>query len=365
MKKIITLILAVALSLTALVSCSINDTEVAVIWSEQQDDYLFTVSDALDRAFYIENVKYTHYDAKGDSAEQLKLVDDAIAAGSPVLVVNPVNATTALKVVEKAKAKSLPVIFLCNDVASLGAVKASGYEKAYTVDVDAGSIVPTLSEKMAKDIAENYTDYDRNNDGKITLASLGVIGAATIDEINAELAKIKNDKKAPAALKNIKNPIVVAMGVEYYALDEVATIHKMFEEFVGVGTDDVFCTAAEVIVLDDQNKVDDVLLAMREYELNYKKLNTHCVPLYTVGNTANMGNLLAAGAEQEEKDAYTVLNTIDSGYLAGAVIEDDNGLASAVAAMVRAMIKGEDVFAKVNAEYVKDGSVLVPYTIYG
>ena len=365
MKKIITLILAVALALTAMVSCSINDTEVAVIWSEQSDDYIFTVADALDRAFYIENVKYKHYDAKGDSAEQLKLVDDAIKAGTPVLVVNPTNAATATAVVAKAKDADIPVIFVEADLLSLAAIKAANYAKAYTVNAGADSIVPVLSEKIAADLAENYTDYDRNGDGKITVASLGLLGAASIAEINKELAEIKSDKKPPKALKDIDNPEVVPMDIKYYGANNVETVNKMLADFAGVGSNEVKPTAAELIVLDDQAEVDDVLLAMREFELNHKKLVTHFIPLYTVGNTKNMGSLLGEKAKQEEKDAYSVLNVIDNGYLSGAVVQDDNGIATAVAEMVRAIIKGEDVLGGVEESYVKDGAVLVPYTVYG
>ena len=43
------ILLVVALALTSMVSCSINENEVAVIWSDQSDEYLFTVADALDR----------------------------------------------------------------------------------------------------------------------------------------------------------------------------------------------------------------------------------------------------------------------------------------------------------------------------
>ena len=236
MKKIITLILTVALLLTAMVSCSSNDTKVAVIWSEQNDDYLFSISDALDRAFYIKRVKYKHYDAEGNSGKQLELVDQAIASGTKVLVVNPTDAATATAVVSKARAANLPVVFLCNDEASFEAIKLAGYEKAYTVDVDAGTITSVLGNKIASDLAADYKKYDRNGDGKITIASLGIVGAATVDEINTELKRLKEgdaENKPLRSLKKIDNPQVVLMDAKYYGSTSVETVDRMFADDPG------------------------------------------------------------------------------------------------------------------------------------
>ena len=62
MKKIIALLILVS-SLLAIVSCAaINPNgEVSVLWSDFNDKELAEVRDALDRAFYIENINYTHY----------------------------------------------------------------------------------------------------------------------------------------------------------------------------------------------------------------------------------------------------------------------------------------------------------------
>ena len=61
MKKLIALILSLTLVLAFLPSCgAINKNEVAVLWSDYNDEYLFTIADAFDRAAYIENIKYTH-----------------------------------------------------------------------------------------------------------------------------------------------------------------------------------------------------------------------------------------------------------------------------------------------------------------
>lgn len=353
MKRIIALVLVVALALTAMVSCSINDKEVAVIWSNQGDEYLFTVSDALDRALYIENIKYKHYDAEGSAKTQLALVEDAIKAGAPAIVLNPTDSITASAAIGKAKAAGVPIVLMCADAISEALVET--YDKAYAVNVDSLSLGGVIGARIAKDLIENFEAYDRNGDEKISYITTDLIAPTFIDNIKDEIAKSEAEKK-PELVPAIVAPSLDGVG-EY--------VENAFEGFEGIGKNEAVETRVELILSADDADLDDILLALRGYELNYQKLVTHFIPLYTVGTYANMGSLLSDSTRQEEKDAYSVLNVIDAGYVSCAAVEDDDGMATAAAAILRNLIKGEDALSGVVKEYVKDKKVLVPYTIYG
>lgn len=353
MKKIITLVLVVALALTSMVSCSINENEVAVIWSNQSDEYLFTVADALDRAFYIENIKYKHYDAKGDAKEQTKLVESAIAGGAPAIVLNPTDGVVAAAAVAKAKEAGIPIILMCADPLTQELVKT--YDKAYAVGVDLDSLAGVIGERIAKDLIENLDDYDRNDDGKIAYAATDLVALTFVDAINREIEKSDAEKK-PVLTPAIE--ISLGGGVGGYVED-------LFEGFGGVGKNEKLPTKAELLLSANDEDIDDILLAMRGYELNYEKLVTHFIPLYTVGTYANMGALLPENAKEEEKAAYSVLNTIDSGYVSCAALEDDDGMATAVAVILRNLFTGKGALLGVADEYVDGKKILVPYTIYG
>ena len=127
MKKLIAVLLLVVLSLSTMSACgAINkDGEVSVLWADMANEYQFTISDALDRAMYIENIKYTHYDAKGSSETQLKQADDAISAGACALIVCATDPDSASLILAKAKKADIPVVFLCNDLLNDAAVKTA------------------------------------------------------------------------------------------------------------------------------------------------------------------------------------------------------------------------------------------------
>ena len=119
---------------------------------------------------------------------------------------------------------------------------------------------------------------------------------------------------------------------------------------------------------------------VNEKGINYKELNTHTIPFYTVGIATNVSELLkherpeeaAEGdIEEEELAAYSVMSTIDKGYVTAAALENDDEIAISAATILRNFIKGKDSLKDVKAEYYTDKNgnqtknyITVPYTIY-
>lgn len=353
MKKIIAVFMLLSLAL-GMVSCgSVNDKEVSVLWSDAEDEYLATIADAIDRAMYIKNVSYTHYDAKGSSAIQLGQVDDAILRGVSALVVNAKDLETAAAVLLKAKAADIPLVFICSNVP---AELVESYDKCAAVDVDASSLYETLGEKIGKDLIANYAKYDRNGDGKISCVSFGA-SASAVETVNAALAeagKAELDVKASLPAKEI-----------------TAALNTLFDGYDGSGNE-VNETPVELILTDDDAYIEELLLALREYKLNHEKLVTHYIPVYTVGIAANASVLEYGPVEgelseddKEMRAAYSVMSAVDDGYLSAAALENDDEIAISTATILVNFIKGNDKMSGVAEAYVSDGaSVFVPYTIY-
>ena len=354
MKRIVSILLILVL-LLGTVSCKQNKIEVQVIWSDLGNEYLATVADAIDRAMYIKNIRYTHKDSQGSAETQLTQVDEALAAGAGVVVVNAVNADTSVSVIEKAKAKDAYVIFLCCDVDD-AAVKA--YEKCVYIDVDPVSVVTALGDHILADMlgdtfskkgvvdSEAYEAFDRNGDGVITYLPIGVS-----DEMLGCIEYV--------------NETLEGNDLPMLALHEVTGLSEDLHEIFTLYNDDNKKTP-ELLLVGDDAMIESVLLSLRKDKLNFNNtmLKTHFIPLYTVGIAANAGNLIP-DKKQEERDAYSVMNAIDSGFVSGAALEDDDGIALALCTVLTNVFRGQDLFEDIQAEYLVGNKIFVPYTYYG
>ena len=328
MKKIIALLI-VLVSLFSIVSCgAINkDGEVSVLWSNFSDKELAEVRDALDRAFYIENIKYTHYDAEGTHATQLDQAKAALDAGAVSLLVNLVSDISAPEFIALAKAKNVPIVFLCSNVSD---AVLSTYDSAYSVSLDENSYANVQSKLISDYLLENYESADRDGNGKISyvtdLASVGI--AALVDKA------LKDAGKAGLEL-NLNTTIADDKG------------------------------AVELIITNDNASALGFLKELREVGYNKDKLKTHLVLIFTKGIRENASFIIDDGQQDEAMlEAYTVMSAIDNGFIAGATIVDDDAIALTSAALLRNLIKGKDAFEGVNEDYVKGSTALLPYTAY-
>ena len=346
MKRIVLILLVIAMALSVVSCGAINKNEVAVLWHNQSDDFTVSLADAVDRGMYIENIKYTHYDAKGDAIKQIAQAKDAIEADAAALLVNCQLETTAIAIVALAKEADIPVVFICSNVTD---AVVSSYDKCAAVELNYESLYTALGEKIAEDLLKDYEKYDRNGDGKISYVALGLCGAA-VPVVNEAFKADGKEDLVPV----LYNPLQSASKI----------IEDLFKDYDGSG-DEVNETPVELIITDDDAYIEDLLLTMRNYELNYKKLVTHYIPLYTVGTAANAGDLIDSKVE-EEKAAYSVMNAIDAGYLSASALEDDDTIAESAAQILRNFIKEKDVLDKIDEELVSGTRrVVVDYTIYG
>lgn len=103
-------------------------------------------------------------DSQNDQAKQLEQIDTMIAKGVKVLAINLVDPSAATTVIEKARAAELPVIFF-NKEPDKAAMDS--YDKAYYVGTDSKESGVIQGEVIAQEWEKNKDKWDKNKDGKI------------------------------------------------------------------------------------------------------------------------------------------------------------------------------------------------------
>ncbi len=349
MKKFIAIALIAVIAL-GLVACgAVNDAEVSILWSgDGQVKVPNSLINAMERAMYIENIFYKHYGANGDQAAQTKQAEDALNAGCAALVVELVDASAAQAIVDAAKAKNVPVIFINRDVDS---AVVSSYEKCVTVQTAAASLSKVQGELIASAlINEKKGTYekgvDRNGDGKVSYAASGDV-TLTVEVVNAALASL--------------------------GLPALEAVEGTLDTIIGTFTEDV--VAAELIITADDTSAQTALVALQAKGYNKDRLKTHCIPMFTVGDTADYKALVLAGRPEgahkddnvqsyfmsmqhildlrtvEESDLasllYTTGNVIGDGRIAGSAIVDYDNIAVSAADALATLLTGASVASQV------------------
>lgn len=333
MKRLIAVILVVVLALSVCACSPVNKKPVAVLWADG-DVAVNPISliNAMDRAMYIENVSYTYYGAQSDAAKQLKQAEEALAADCAMLLVEPVDPAAAEQFVALAKAKNIPVVFFGKAVDKS---VAESYEKCYSVTTDETTLTAKRDEMLAEYLKDEKTvkKLDRNEDGKIAVANL------TGAEVSLKVE-----------------------GVEFMMLE---------------ASEEVDPQVTEMVLTADDVTAKNVLVSLQAKDYNTDKLTTHYVAIFTVGNTVDYKALVLKDAPTEEADRkahfeankflcdltavekeeelqalfFSTIHVIDSGRLAGTVLEDQDGIAEAVAKLVSDICKGNTVQKETKIPY--------------
>lgn len=412
MKKLIAILLIAVMVMSFAACGTVNKTEVSVLWS---GDGIVKVPNslinAMDRAMYSENISYKHYGAKGDQAAQTKQAQDSLNAGCAALAVELVDASAAQAIVDAAKAKNVPVVFFNCEV---DAAVISSYEKCVCVSSNTATVADIQSEMIAETLIVEkkgifdfitgkkptyhiFEDWDRNKDGKISYLPVGNV-SATVTAINAKLT----EKELPALVAAAETADVATIT----ALTESKYVNADGDDFALLNTANG--TSVELILVVDDVTALDVLVALQKHGFNSNKLKTHFIPTYTVGNDADykayvMNTMPASPADLTTKDdaeikllkdwwksnkdveawkaantnlcnmysvdwsdlnefLYTTSDVIGAGRLSGAAIEDQDTIATTVAAVLCNLLKNKATFDGVDEEWVSGNTVKIPYT---
>jgi methyl-galactoside transport system substrate-binding protein len=195
MKKIVALILATMMLASASVGCSNNaaassaaseaapaasaaaseaantdasDVSVGVCIYKFDDTFMTNVRNAMTADAKELGAQLEIVDSQNKQPTQNEQVDTFITKGVSALAVNPVDRTAAAPILEKAKAKNLPIVFL-NREPEESVMKS--YDKTWYVGAKAEES-GTLSGEVLVDYFKANKDADKNGDGVIQYVML-------------------------------------------------------------------------------------------------------------------------------------------------------------------------------------------------
>jgi len=334
MKKLISILLAVAM-LAVFTACgTVNKTEVSVLWS---GDGVVKVPNSLinavERAMYIENISYAHYGANGSQETQTQQARAALDKGCAALMVELVDVAAAQQIVDAAKAKSVPVVFFnCNVEKAV----CDSYDKCAVVSTDAATLPAVYGKLVGDYVIKNFDKLDRNKDGAISYFPAGEV-AETAAKVNEALTAKGKAKLAPNVSEIIS--------------DVTSCINAGVQD--GKENDMV-----ELILADSDELALEALTALQALDYNTTKLVTHCIPVFAVGADADAVAFTDTSTMKEEDlkvFIFNATNLVDAGKLAGTVVEDYDAIAVGAAELLAKLLKGKKPASN---------TVLAPYTTY-
>lgn len=107
-------------------------------------------------------------DSQNKQATQNEQVDTFITKGVNALAINPVDRTAAAPIIEKAKAKDLPIVFLNREPEE---ADMQSYDKVWYVGAKAEQS-GTLSGEIIADFFKAHPEADKNGDGTVQYVML-------------------------------------------------------------------------------------------------------------------------------------------------------------------------------------------------
>lgn len=366
MKKIIALLLALVMVL-GMTACGGSSEKaeakggmkVSVMWYDYSDAYMGTVRKALDEKLTALGVEFDNQDGKNDQTTQIDQVRTAIAGGANLIVVNQVNsgdAGTAEEILNIAG--TVPVVFMNRAIGKDGTdiEVLNAHETAAFVGTDA----PVAGHMQGKMIGEyllaNYDDVDVNKDGKISYAMF--------------MGQLGNDEATFRTKYGVEDANIVLTGagkpeLEYFdpanpdkfqadpngawsaqaAVDFMQTNFSQFNEDQG--------NMIELVIANNDGMALGAITALQEK--GYNKEGAHVVPVFGVDAIDDAKVKIAEGsmAGTIMQDAEGMATAI-AGIIAGA--KDGAGLKDAAAA-----IKDERISADANCA-TKIYVAYAPYT---
>ena len=353
MKKIISAILVLIMGalvpLFALSSCDMGgEDEVSVLYYTYSDTYISGVRSAIDKEWRNRGFGYHNYDANGIQTTQTEQVDTALTKGTKVLAVNVVDTGSldaAKNIIEKAKAKGVPVIFFNRSV-SEEVVKS--YDKCVFVGTDYEMAGHMQGEMIGNYIKENFSKIDINGDGKISYCLFKGEQGNLEAEARTKYAVLDANKILKEAGlaelvfydKNNKNGYLLDQNGTWSnaaANDQMKTILSAYSEKSG--------NMVELIIANNDEMALGAISALNE--LGYNKEGGRTIPVFGIDATE------AAKAK------------IKSGAMTGTVKQDSEGMAKAIATIAENFMLGRAPFEGIDSSMtVGDWRVNIPYSSY-
>ena len=339
MKKTLAILLSAVMVLALLAGCGeqkqpdtndqgntdASELNVGVFYYDFSDVYISSVRNSMNSQLDAMGVKYNNFDGAGNQAQQTDQINTAIANGANLLIVNIVETSSpdaAQNAVEAARTAGIPIIFFNREVAD---EVVSSYDKCAFVGTNAPEAGHMQGQLVGEYLLAHYDEVDLNGDGQITYVMFkGQEGNA-----EAEARTQFGVEDANAVLTAAGKPELVyynASATDKYLVDQngkwsaqaandyMATILPEYSEANG--------NMVELIICNNDNMAEGAISALEAAGYNTGAEGATTIPVFGVDATDAAKELIAAGK------------------MTGTVKQDAEGMAVAIADVVKATGEG-------------------------
>lgn len=350
MKNLIKLFITMT-AIFSLVGCSgnSNSSDASVFYYTYSDTYISNVRSSLGRELSVNEISYQDYDSNGNQTTQTEQVQTAITKGAKALVVNLVNTGSddaAEGIINLAKNSNLPLVFFNREVSDNA---VNSYDKCVFVGTDAKEAGHMQGEMIGEYVVKNYDNLDLNKDGKISYILFkgeeGNNEAIYRTQYSVEDANkiLKNAGKNELVFYDSSNP-------NKYLVDKngqwSAAAANEYMTTAMASFNDSNNNMIELVICNNDGMAEGVITALNS--AGYNTGDKKKIPVFGVDAT----------------DAAKEL--IKDGKMAGTIKQDAEGMAKAIAKIVKNALDEDDLMDDIN-EYKVDEKVKkvrIPYSKY-
>ena len=321
MRKIFLLSLIFILALT--LSASAEEIKIGACVYRFNDAFMLRFRNAMTAESEKSGAKIDIKDGQDDQTTQNEQIDNFINEGVNVLIINPVDRMAAQPMIDKAKEKNIPVVFINREPTP---EMLNSYEKAYYVGAKAEES-GTESGQIIADYFKANPDADKNHDGKIQFILL--------KGQNGHQDMILRSKYSVEAIKNAGfEPVEIASAIANWDKLQAMNITNAF--VMSIGPENV-----EAIIANNDEMALGAIEALKNNDYNKGDKNLY-IPV--VGVDANA----------------SALEAMSNGELLGTVLNDADNQGTAAVKLAVALATGGDINS-IGYDITDNKYIWVPY----
>ena len=257
-------------------------------------------------------------DSQNDQTTQDAQVDDFIASGVNVLVINPVDRMASQGIIDKAKAAGIPVVFINREPTE---EMLASYEKAYYVGAKPEESGTEAGELVAA-YFKAHPEADKNKDGKLQFIML--------KGENGHQDMIARSKYSVEALQAAGvEPVEIASAIANW--DKLQAMTMMNAFLMSIGPENI-----EAVIANNDEMALGAVEALKAQDYNKGNAEMY-IPV--VGVDANA----------------SALDAMDRGEMLGTVLNDADGQGSAAVKLAASLAKNG------SAEGADGKYIWIPY----
>ena len=301
-----TFILAFILILTVITCSHAEEIKIGACIYRFNDAFMLRFRNAMQAESEKSGAKISITDGQDDQNTQDSQIDEFIANGVNVLIINPVDRMTSQGIIDKAKAANIPVVFINREPTQ---EMLNSYERAYYVGAKAEES-GTQAGQLIADYFKAHPEADKNKDGKIQFIMLR--------GQNGHQDMILRSKYSVEAIKAAGfEPVEIAGAIANW--DKLQAMNIMNAFIMSIGPENI-----EAVIANNDEMALGAVEALKNNDYNKGDSGLY-IPV--VGVDANA----------------SALDAMDKGEMLGTVLNDADNQGTSAVKLAVALASGKDI----------------------